>query len=466
MVPRKIIIDTDPASLPETTVKHELTSHQGVDDILAMLLACSAIPSELEILLISATYGNIDVQSCLRNVVSLFYHIEKEIAWRKSVGRDPGFETLRKSKPLVAVGPDHPLADEKLMADFFHGKDGLGGIHESASLNHPIYHPHMTPADTWKGLFNSVEDSNNPEKGMIEEELKKTDAESIFTPSRSPGHTEILRLLRENEPDTISIIAIGPLTNLALAAAEDPETFLRVQEVVVMGGNIDGPGNMTPVAEFNIFADSMAAARLLALTSPHPHTTMPPIPPAPPGQPEGQHPPPHLSPYPKKLSRQLNLTLFPLDITERHSLTRGEFRSTINPHLDARSPMAEWMAAFMSATFEKVESLHPSISGDEVALALHDPLCVWYCMAASDPKWAVQKNEDIRVEVAGQWTRGMCVVDRRDRKKRADGDEGEVAGDTGDWLRGGAGNRVGRCVGSPGEKTFGGWLLGRVMGDS
>ena len=70
-------------------------------------------------LLISVTYGNIDVQNCLRNVVSLFHHIEKEIAWREKIGKDLGFQTLRESKPVVAVGPDHPLADTMLMADFF-----------------------------------------------------------------------------------------------------------------------------------------------------------------------------------------------------------------------------------------------------------------------------------------------------------------------------------------------------------
>lgn len=84
-----------------------------------MLLAFAALPKELEVLLISVTYGNIDVENCLRNVISIFHHVEKEIAWREKSGRSPGFETLRKSKPLVAVGPDHPLSDQMLMADFF-----------------------------------------------------------------------------------------------------------------------------------------------------------------------------------------------------------------------------------------------------------------------------------------------------------------------------------------------------------
>jgi len=90
-----------------------------VDDILAILLACACLSEELEILLISVTYGNVDVQNCLRNVISLFYHVEKELAWRKSQGRSVGFDTLRKSKPLVAVGPEHPLSDDMLMADYF-----------------------------------------------------------------------------------------------------------------------------------------------------------------------------------------------------------------------------------------------------------------------------------------------------------------------------------------------------------
>jgi hypothetical protein len=123
MAPKKIIIDSDPVRFTRPNITIESTTNtykpQGVDDILAMLLAFSATPEEIKVALISLTFGNIDVKNCLRNTVSLFHHIDKEMEWRSENGKEPGFETLRASKPVVAVGAEEPLAEQLMMADFF-----------------------------------------------------------------------------------------------------------------------------------------------------------------------------------------------------------------------------------------------------------------------------------------------------------------------------------------------------------
>jgi purine nucleosidase len=60
-------------------------------------------------------------------------------------------------------------------------------------------------------------------------------------------------------PGEVSIVALGPLTNVARAFLRDPELPTLVHEIVMMGGTIGGPGNVTPTAEFNIFCDPASA---------------------------------------------------------------------------------------------------------------------------------------------------------------------------------------------------------------
>lgn len=60
-------------------------------------------------------------------------------------------------------------------------------------------------------------------------------------------------------PDAITIIALGPLTNLARLLRRHPAAFRAVRNIVVMGGGVNCPGNVTPYAEFNFYSDPTAA---------------------------------------------------------------------------------------------------------------------------------------------------------------------------------------------------------------
>ncbi|KAL9056886.1 MAG: hypothetical protein Q9162_002657 [Coniocarpon cinnabarinum] len=315
-------------------------------------------------------------------------------------------------------------------------------------------YPHLSPNNTWRHLFDlpSEPDPSSPSNLISPLELEQTSkAHSHFTPSTVPSHKMILRTLAQHPRDTVSIVAIGPLTNLALAAAEDPGTLLRAKEVIVMGGAIDIPGNITPLAEFNTHADTIAFARVLALTSPHPKSTMPPWPP-------GSDIKTHLPDYPYPLDpsdirRRLKVKLLPLDVTTPHVLSEGMLRRFTDPLLDAgsrpHSPLAEWLTGVLAQAWEKTKG-----SG---GLSLHDPLAVWHAYHKRD-EWQIETARDIRVESMGQWTRGACVVDRRGRpslQKRGgntvievDVDK-EVTHDRGGWQDERKGNRIEQVTASP-----------------
>lgn len=250
-----------------------------------------------------------------------------------------------------------------------------------------------------------------------------------------------------------------------------------------MGGVVDGPGNATPVAEFNTLADPTAAARIFALTAPRPESTMPPAISQTSSDSSAKtgdcklertvlpHNQPAETLFSSALSSEgrLKIILFPLDITRPHTICRDQFTLAIDSRLQSGSPLAEWVTGFMNPTFLTKETLHHGHSGGNTSLNLHDPLTVWYALTfeqlngSGDQLWSISEGEDIRVETRGQWTKGMIVVDRRTRKRGGDTEE-EVVGDKDGWLSKMNGNRVSRCVGTPGESELARFWLERVFG--
>jgi len=82
------------------------------------------------------------------------------------------------------------------------------------------------------------------------------------TPKIKPSQQHAVNLIIDTimaSPGEISVVAIGPLTNLALALRLEPRIAQAVQEVFIMGGAINFAGNTTPLAEFNTYCDPHAA---------------------------------------------------------------------------------------------------------------------------------------------------------------------------------------------------------------
>src|SRR5215469_8470877 len=74
------------------------------------------------------------------------------------------------------------------------------------------------------------------------------------------GVDYLIEMLRAAEPAPITLCALGPLTNIAMALVKAPDIAGRIGELVIMGGACLEPGNVTPAAEFNIHVDPHAAA--------------------------------------------------------------------------------------------------------------------------------------------------------------------------------------------------------------
>ena len=172
----------------------------GVDDALALLFALRS--PELKVEGVTTVAGNLPVELCTRNTRLVLDLAEAP-----------------RDLP-VAQGAAKPLTRELHTAASVHGEDGLGNV---AKLYPAPAHP-LDP---------------RPAADLILEEIAEFG-------------------------DELTLVPTGPMTNLAQAARQDPETFGKAGEIIQMGGAVGVPGNASPWAEFNIFVDPEAAAEVLA----------------------------------------------------------------------------------------------------------------------------------------------------------------------------------------------------------
>lgn len=164
------------------------------------------------------------------------------------------------------------------------------------------------------------------------------------------------------------------VTNLALAHKANPQVFSRVKQVIWMGAALDVPGNTSPSAEFNLYADPYAGAYIFDASSP------------------------------SRSSHPFHLTILPLDITTPHAVP---FPQLLLP--DPTSPVDVYTSAFLP----RVKDIYKSL-GLPDEMEMHDPMVVWAAVAIvrGDEGFKVRTRK-FEVERKGEWTRGMCVIDRR-----------------------------------------------------
>lgn len=161
----------------------------------AMAIAMALNDPNYEILCMTTVSGNVPMFQATQNTLTTI-------------------EYAGSYEPPVYMGCEHMLLRKLEYAYETHGQDGMGDI------------------------------------GLVPKRLKPARGNAVF---------KLIEALTESEPGEIDIIAIGPLTNIALAIRLNPEAMKRAGRVVCMGTAGLGDGNVTPVAEFNIWQDAESA---------------------------------------------------------------------------------------------------------------------------------------------------------------------------------------------------------------
>lgn len=271
----------------------------------ALALFIACASPEFDLLGVTTVAGNVGIDNVTRNALRLLH-----FAGRSDV-------------PVIA-GAEKPLRRAAIEAGGIHGEDGLGHL--------PV------PASPRSAL-----------------EMKAVDwlADTLL---RAPDKT-------------ISVLPLGPLTNIAALIEAEPDAAARIKNIVAMGGAVRDRGNVTPFAEFNIYADPEAAEVVLRSGIP--------------------------------------LTLVPLDVTRQVAA---------DPSWGARLAAAGGAAAKISAQLVEaylanIVRYRRSRGIDEpgpTVFPLHDPCVMLYLL---DPTLFVA--EQLKLSVIGEGQRdGATVIDQ------------------------------------------------------
>jgi inosine-uridine nucleoside N-ribohydrolase len=233
---------------------------------------------------------------------------------------------------VVAGGAQHPLNQKLITAQFWHGKNGLANVELPAT---------------------------------------KCKADPRFGP-------DLIIEMVHKYPHEITLIPIGPLTNIALAVSKDPSIAGLVRNIVIMGGSISG-GNVNGAAEANIYNDPEAAQIVF--------------------------------------SAGWMVTMVGSDVGERTLITRkylAELQSSHGPQSDFIAKIAEFY-------------LDRSEKSGYSGAAMYDPLAVGI---AIDPTLGTLKDMHVDVETKGEFTRGETVANRMgsDENNVLHGDHYEIEG--------------------------------------
>ncbi len=214
----------------------------------------------------------------------------------------------------VARGCDRPLSRQPVFADYVHGHNGLGGVE--------LPEPQLQPV------------------------------------SQHAVDLLIDRVMAA--PREITLVPIGPLTNIAIALRKEPRIAEYVREVVIMGGALRVPGNVTPEAEFNIYADPHAAHIVF-------HAGWP-------------------------------IRLVTLDVTNKTLLQREHVQALASNGSPVTRLIQQMVDTFLD-TFGRPRGIN--------AFQMHDPLCL---SAAFLPELITWEPAYVDVELAGSLTLGETVA--------------------------------------------------------